>query len=416
MDLPGPWRARVADDALRRTFPDDDLDDGDWPEVAVPGHWQAEPDFSTEDGPLLYRTRFCTTEPTADQRLWLELDGVSYQGDVWLNGSYLGPTEGYFFRHALEVTSAARSRSEHLLAVEVACPPTGNPDEKRTLTGSTQGGPGGHNPGGIWQPVRLRLTGPIHLQHVRVVCTRATQNVATLALRAVVDSDRPRAAVFRTRILGIDHRHRQPLAGGENRVEWTVRVPRPPLWWPTELGDQPLNDVVLDVATEDGLVSDTTVRTIGFRSVRMRDHVWEVNGERLFLRGAIVPPLDRHLASVTTESAGRDLELARDAGLNLLRVAGHISAPALYEAADRSGMLLWQDMPLTGGYHRGVRGQAARQAREMVDLLGHHPSVVVWCGHDAPDPVDRTRAAPRLMAQQWPTWNRTVLDLSLIHI
>ena len=410
MDLPGPWRARVADNALRRTFPDDDLDDGDWPEVAVPGHWQAEPDFSTEDGPLLYRTRFCTTEPTADQRLWLELDGVSYQGDVWLNGSYLGPTEGYFFRHALEVTSAARSRSEHLLAVEVACPPTGNPDEKRTLTGSTQGAPGGHNPGGIWQPVRLRLTGPIHLQHVRVVCTRATQNVATLALRAVVDSDRPRPAVFRTRILGIDHRHRQPLAGGENRVEWTVRVPRPPLWWPTELGDQPLNDVVLDVATEDGLVSDTTVRTIGFRSVRMRDHVWEVNGERLFLRGAIVPPLDRHLASVTTESTGRDLELARDAGLNLLRVAGHISAPALYEAADRSGMLLWQDMPLTGGYHRGVRGQAARQAREMVDLLGHHPSVVVWCGHDAPDPVDRTRAAPRLMAQQWPTWNRTVLD------
>ena len=223
MDLPGPWRARVADDALRRTFPDDDLDDGGWPEVTVPGHWQAEPDFAGEDGPLLYRTRFSTPSPTTDQRLWLELGGVSYQGDVWLNGSYLGPTEGYFFRRALEVTSAARSRSEHLLAVEVTCPPIGNPDEKRTLTGSTQGGPGGHNPGGIWQPVSLRLTGPIHLKHIRVVCTRSTENVATLALRAVVDSDRPRAAVLRTRILGIDHRHRQPLAGGENRVEWTVR-------------------------------------------------------------------------------------------------------------------------------------------------------------------------------------------------
>ena len=129
-------------------------------------------------------------------------------------------------------------------------------------------------------------------------------------------------------------------------------------------------------STEDGLVSDTTVRTIGFRSVRMRDHVWEVNGERLFLRGAIVPPLDRHLASVTTESTGRDLELARDAGLNLLRVAGHISAPALYEAADRSGMLLWQDMPLTGGYHRGVRAQAARPTPERGDCPGHHPCAV----------------------------------------
>ena len=410
MELPGPWRAHVADDALRRTFPADDLDDGDWTEVAVPGHWQDEADFSGEEGPLLYRTRFPTVEPATDQRLWLELDGVAYQGDVWLDGSYLGPTEGYFHRHALEVTDAARSRSEHLLAVEVTCPRVGNPDEKRTLTGSTQGGPGDVNPGGIWRPVRLHRTGPIHLRHVRVVCTRATDNVATLALRAVVDADRPRSAVFRTRVLGIDHRHGQPLAGGENRVEWTVRVPRPPLWWPAELGAQPLNAVVLDVAPADGLVSDTAVRTIGFRAVRMRDHIWQGNSERLFLRGAIVPPLDRRLSSVTVESAAADLDRARQAGLNLLRVAGHVSAPALYEAADRSGMLLWQDMPLTGGYHRGVRGQAARQAREMVDLLGHHPSVVVWCGHDSPDPVDRTRAAPRLLEQQRPTWNRTVLD------
>ena len=248
--------------------------------------------------------------------------------------------------------------------------------------------------------------------------------MATLAIRAVVHTDRPRPVVFRTRVLGIDHRHGQPLAGGENRVEWSVRVPRPPLWWPSELGGQPLCELTLDVATVDGLVSDTAIRTVGFRSVRMRDHVWRVNGERLFLRGAIVPPLARGLAAVTTEGAEADLQRAAAAGLNLVRVAGHVSAPALYEAADRVGMLLWQDMPLRGGYHRNVRGQAARQAREMVDLLGHHPSVVVWCGHDGPDPVDRTRAAPRLLDQQKPTWNRTVLDrtvrraldLSLIHI
>ena len=410
--LPGPWRATVADEVLRRDLPSEDLRDDDWPEVAVPGRWRNHPDLADADGPVLYRTRFATGPLAAGRRLFLRFEGIAHQGDVWLDGSYLGPTEGSFVPHLLEVTGSARTRQEHLLAVEATCPPVGDPDAKRTLTGTTQSGRGipAGNPGGIVGPVRLHETGSVPILHARVVCTRASETVATLALRAVVHSDRPRAAVFRTRVLGIDHRHRQPLAGGENRVEWTVRVPRPPLWWPAELGDQPLHDVELAVATEDGLASDAVVRRIGFRSVSMRDHVWSVNGERLFLRGAVVPPLDADLVRVTAESAANDLASAWAAGLNLLRVIGHVSSPHLYDEADRTGMLLWQDAPLTGGYHRGVRSQAARQAREMVDLLGHHPSIVVWCGHDAPDPVDRTRAAPRLLDQQQPTWNRTVLD------
>ncbi len=410
--LPGPWRAIEADEMRRRDFPLEDLDDGDWPEVTVPGAWRSTPAFADADGPLLYRTRFSTQPLGLDRRTFLEFAGVTFQGDVWLDGSYLGPTEGSFTPHLLEVTELARARSDHLLAVEATCPPVGNPDEKRTLTGTTQGGRGiaPWNPGGIGRPVRLRETGPVPLLHVRVVCTHATESVATLTFRAVVHADRPRAAVFHTRVLGVDHRHRQSLAGGENRVEWSVRIPRPPLWWPAKMGDQPLHDVELEVATEDGRVSDRVVRRTGFRSVRMHDHVWSINGERIFLRGALVPPLDRDLSRVTHDSAVADVALASDAGLNLLRLVGHVSATELYTEADRVGMLVWQDLPLTGGYHRGVRGQAARQARDMVDLLGHHPSVIVWCGHDAPDPVDRTRAVPRQMDQQLPTWNRTVLD------
>ena len=410
--LPGPWRAFEADETLRRDFPLEDLDDSDWPEVIVPGAWRSNPAFADTDGPLLYRTRFTTGTPGPDRRTFLEFAGVTVQGDVWLDGSYLGPTEGAFVPHLLEVTESARARSDHLLAVEATCPPIGNPDEKRTMTGTTQGGRGiaSWNPGGIGRPVRLRETGPVPLLHVRMVCTRATESVATLAFRAVVHTDHPRAVVFHTRVRGIDHRHRQPLAGGENRVEWSVRVPRPSLWWPTEMGDQPLHDVELEITTEDGQTSDRLVRRTGFRSVRMQDHVWSINGERLFLRGAIVPPMDRDLSRVTLASAADELALAREAGLNLLRVLGHVSAPELYDEADRTGMLLWQDLPLTGGYHRGIRGQAAGQARDAVDLLGHHPSVAVWCGHDTPDSVDRTRAVARQMDQQIPNWNRTVLD------
>lgn len=410
MDLPGPWVAHPADDALRRTFPDDDLDDRSWPEVAVPGHWRDHPDYAEHDGPMLYRTRFEAPAPPEGRRSWLEFDGLFYLGDVWLDGSYLGPTEGYFSTHALDVTAALGHRTGHLLAVEVACPPVTDRANQRTLTGTTQGA---WNPGGIWRPVRLRETGPVPLRQVQVVCTDATPAVATLALRAVVDTVRPRPVVFHTTVLGVDHRHRQPLAAGENRIEWMVRVPHPPLWWPHDLGGQPLFDLTLTVTTEDSEVSDRALRRVGFRSVRMHEHTWRINGERLFLKGAIVPPLRRDMASITSGSATADLALARDIGLNLIRVAGHVSAPPFYDAADETGMLVWQDMPLRGGYHRGVRSQAMTQARRLVELLGHHPSVVVWCGHDAPDPVDRTRPAPRLLEQQKPNWTRTVLDRSV---
>ena len=416
MELPGPWVARPADDALRRTFPLDDLDDSSWAEVPVPGHWQSTDAFADEDGPLLYRTRFTSQTPAEGRRTWLELDGLFYQGDVWLDGSYLDATEGYFFTHALEITDAVQQRDDHLLAGEVTWPPRGRagsattPDEQRTLTGTTQEA---GNPGGIWRPVRLRETGPVPIRHVRIVCTDANPTVATLALRAVVHTDQPRSVVFHTTVLGVDHRHQQPLAAGENRVEWSIRVPRPPLWWPAELGEQPLFNVTLTVTTENSEVSDRISRRIGFRSVRMRDHIWHINGERLFLRGVHVAPLDRDLASVTPTAAAADVRRAVDAGLNLLRVTGHVSHPALYDAADEAGLLIWQDLPLQGGYHRSVRGQAMRQAREMVDALGHHPSVALWCGHDDPEPVDTTRAVPHLLDHQKPTWTRSVLDVSV---
>ena len=114
----------------------------------------------------------------------------------------------------------------------------------------------------------------------------------------------------------------------------------------------------------------------------------------------------------------RDVELARDAGLDLVRVNGHIARPELYEAADELGMLVWQDFPLQWGYARTIRKEAVRQAREAVDLLGHHPSIAVWCAHNEPvavaEQTRRRRSARRSRAtccsSSGPTWNKTILD------
>jgi beta-mannosidase len=439
-DLGGRWSAREADDELRRSFPRPDLDDATWVPVTVPGHWQAEPAFATSDGPLLFRRRFEAASPAPGQRVWLVMEGVFYQSDVWLDGSYLGDTEGYFFPHEFDVTAPLSSRPDHLLAVEVGSERNVQGARKRTLTG-VWGGPGdcidpAYNPGGIWAPVHLVTSGPVHISSMRVTCPEASAKRAVLDLFAVLDSAERLTVTLRTELRradggpeasGVDKQpvdkqrveKQQSLAVGTNRVRWRLEVASPELWWPVGLGDQPLYDLTVEVEV-DGESSDVRALRTGLRQVRMRDLVWAVNGERVFLKGANLAPTRRDLAYASAQEIGRDVALAVDAGLNMVRARAHVGRRELYDATDQAGMLVWQDLPLQGSY-KGARRQAVRQAAAAVDLLSHHPSVIVWCGHSEPfssaAAVGGRSSSPRVLrwaAQQvLPSSNKSVLDRSV---
>ncbi|MFP4513737.1 MAG: hypothetical protein ACLFRV_12390, partial [Acidimicrobiales bacterium] len=311
---------------------------------------------------------------------------------------------------------------------------------KRNLTGSFQHSSWldpGWNPGGIWRPVRLVGTGPLRIRHSRVRCVEASEDRAVLALRAVVDAVEPTTATLRTTVApsgdahrdsGTDHELDHTLATGENRLEWTVTIDRPRLWWPRALGDQPLHDVTVDVfdhSSDPGdEASDRLAVRTGLRSVRLDRWVLSVNGERLFCKGTNLGPTRQDLAAATPSEIVGDVDTAADLGMDLVRVHSHVARPELYDAADEAGMLVWQDLPLQWGYHRGVRHQAQRQAREAVDLLAHHPSVAIWCAHNEPvaagldgvgtDP-DATRRdrLRRQVGQVLPSWNKNRLDPSI---
>jgi beta-mannosidase len=428
MDLSGAWRAAAADDALRRRAPDEDLDDSEWESAAVPGHWRSVPALAASDGPVVYRRRFRATRPAGPgRRAWLTLDGIFYQGDVWLDGAYLGDTEGYFFPHTFEITAPLAERNDHLLAIEVACPRPDDARAKRTITGEFQHGEGldeSWNPGGIWRPVTLSESGPVRIARLRVLCPDASPERATLALAATLDAAEAMTVEVHTTVRrtgGVEvteHVAEHRLGARANQLTWRLGIDSPALWWPHALGGQPLHDVTVEVTPLDGAASDErTVRT-GLRQIRMKRWIVSVNGERIFLKGSNLGPTRRALADAATDEVAADVTRARDAGLDLLRVHAHVSRPELYDTADEQGMLLWQDFPLQGGYS-GIRRQAVRQAREAVDLLGHHPAIAVWCGHNLPLAVDLEPGQPHpstgAMATRTvlPTWNKTVLDRSV---
>ncbi|MEO6156642.1 MAG: hypothetical protein ABIQ39_03325, partial [Ilumatobacteraceae bacterium] len=345
---------------------------------------------------------------------------IFYQADVWLDGAYLGDPEGYFFPHTLEITDLARLATDHVLAVEVACAAQPHRTAKRNITGVFQHwdcGDPSLNPGGLWRGVHLDTSGPVHIDRLRVLCRDVNDARAHLRLHARIDCDQQRSALVRTLVDGVVVAVReQSFARGSNELDWNLDIEDPKLWWPWAMGDQHLTEVTVEIGVE-GAVSDRRMVRTGLREVSQQDWVFSINGERLFVKGANLAPTRLALGEATSAEIRRDVELARDAGLDMVRVLGHISRPELYEAADELGMLVWQDFPLQWNYARSIRKEAVRQAREAVDMLGHHPCIVAWCAHNEPLAVDGDHAAAvgdspvmHLARQQLPSWNKSVLD------
>ncbi len=423
MDLSGTWSAAPADEELRRSFHLPGFNPEGWESLRVPGHWSESTAFDDATS-VLYRTVFDhELPPDSDGRSWIELDGIFYQGDVYLDGEYLSDTEGYFIHHAFDVTDALRSQKEHQLAIEVNCSPNGRNGKRRSLLGVFEGGtdmvPTG-NPGGIWAPVRLRHTGPVRIHGVRAICLVANPTRAVVGVRAMLVSASARNVELITEIAGVEHRSEHSLADGVNEVEWRVEIPNPELWWPHHLGDQPLYELSLRAETSPGVVSDQHGLRVGLRSVSTRKWQTFVNGERLFLKGANLAPTAALLGQASAADEAAHLQHALDAGLNAVRPYAHVATDAFYDRADEMGLLVWQDLPLHGDASNGLRGQAVRQARAMVVQLGHHPSIYTWNAHVSPSPEwmeprprQRRRLAAKLAAHQLPTWTKSVLDRSV---
>ncbi len=429
MDLSGQWRAAISSDDRRR----DALslshggasgrhDDSAWVPVNVPGHWQTVGSFQDCQGPVIYQREFSIEPPDRGRRRWLEIDGIFSEGDVWLDGAYLGDLEGYVASHPFEITALSALDSDHQLVVEISSPPQSAHGAKRNVTGAFQASPGidtDWNPGGIRGPVTVRDTGPICIRSLRVVCRDADEARAHLLLHLSLDADVNRRIRLRTLVDGRAVAETEHLmAAGKNEVAWGLDIPEPTLWWPRSLGSQPLSEIVVEVLHE-GRLSDTAARMTGFREVAWDQWICSINGQRIFLKGANLLPTRLDIANAHQPEVAADLQLAVAAGLDLLRVHSHIASDHLYAAADQMGILILQDLGLSARYARSVRTKALNHARSAVDRLGHHPSIIMWSAHDDPSGhTPRRNPATRSFSgrirgsvrEQLPSWNRTVLD------
>ncbi len=344
------------------------------------------------------------------QRVRLRFEAVDYFASVWVNGQFVGEHEGNFAPFEFDVTRFIQPQQENTLMVRVTSPwdtpnKRGSYPIDHVIRGLVKGlyehGEGVIPPDvntiGIWRPTWLLLDNGVSIDHVRIrtklngqVDVRLSVNNAT---GEVLDG------VFDLVIKANNHDGEGAslqcpvhLQAGKQIIEQQLTVDDPHLWWPWDQGSPDLYTLDCTVSDNAGSVFNNRSETFGIRTLRLERSperfTYYINERPVYLRGSsYIPAL--YLSTCTPEKLERDIQLAKDANLNLLRVHVHVSPREVYELCDRMGILIWQDFELSWvqDYSIAFEKRAIALQRDMIDLLGNHPSVIAWVCHNEPTMV-----------------------------
>ncbi|MHB9288321.1 hydrolase [Halobacteriales archaeon Cl-PHB] len=340
---------------------------GDRP-VSVPGKPK---DLAGTDA-----VRYVTTidDPRADDEdvAVLHLEGVYAHADVEITGEILGqdgPVTHDAYFEPLRIPFRPAEDGETRIAVTCEAP-----SDRFGGLHDTDRVPEAERIPGIWWEARVETHSLPFVDDVQVR-PELTSEGAVLHVKSTVVTDGPLedrltyslkpAGELKTRGM-MDRGKIEATGPGKTVGEHTIDVRDPSLWWPRGYGEQ--HRYTLRAKFADTEKSVTT----GICHVKREGSQLVVNGEAVAIRGV-------NLVTADVE----DVDRALDVNANLLRAHSQVLPPEVYEAADEAGLLVWQDLPLTGPEEFDVdQGQAV--AEGVAGAVGHHPSIAAYGVHDEP--------------------------------
>lgn len=252
---------------------------------------------------------------------------------------------------------------------------------------------------GIWRPVRLESWDNTRLADFHVAQSHVDADNANLDAQFDLRTDKGGPATLKIDWTAPDgkrgHEERGvTLAKGENHVSLPVSIAHPQRWWPVGYGEPNLYRFHAEVAA-DGATVASADRETGLRTVELRrdkdqwgrGFAFVVNGVPIFAKGANLIPFDSFPTRVTSARMEAILRSAKDANMNMLRMwgGGTYQDDAFYAAADRLGIMIWQDFMYGGAitpYDPAFRENARIEAVQQVTRLRDHPSIVLWAGNN----------------------------------
>ena len=403
------WKFKLGDvsGAQGATF-----DDSSWTALDVPHDWSVSLAFNQSskasfgggylDGGIgWYRKSFTLPAQTADQRVFLQFDGIYMDSTVYLNGTQVCARPYGYSSFECDVTTGAKAGVSNVVAVKV----NNQLPSSRWYSGS-----------GIYRHVWLKTVNPMHVAYTgaRVTTPQASTTSATVNLAITVTNDGTAAqsATIASSIrdsagteVGKATSTATSVSPGKTAdVSQTITVTNPKLWSPSS---PTLYSVVTTVSVE-GAVVDTYKTSIGIRTFTFDSATgFSLNGTKMAINGVCNHhDLGALGAAVNHRAYEKRLQLLKDMGANAIRTSHNPPAPEMLDIADRLGLLVmdeafdcWYEGKNTYDYGRFFKQWADIDIKDMVMRDRNHPSVIIWSiGNEIAQAGDKTVAQQLITA------------------
>lgn len=410
LSLNGTWKFHwnINADVPVENYYKDDFNDSSWDDIDVPSLWQlkgyGKPIYlcsfmpegvSTRKSQIpkvyhdlnevgIYRRTFSLPDFWRGRRISIHFGAVKSAMYLYLNGTYVGYSQGSMTPAEFDVTHYLRE-GVNQITVRVMRYSDATYLENQDMW----------NMSGISRGVYLVAEPVVRVEDIYARATLdGSYTTGVLNVEATIINAHPvRRPISCEVLLNGDSIYREDFEiFGRYSVRASCRIPDV-LPWTAETPN--LYTLTIVTSCPEGFLSKKEIR-VGFKRVEIRGNVLFINGQKVILKGVNRHDFDPDKGwTVSKETYLRDLTLMKQANINAIRTSHYPDDPYFYELCDEMGFYVMDecDVESHGVRRKNVPGSSKQwreavidRARRMVLRDRSHACVCFWSlGNEAGD-------------------------------
>jgi beta-galactosidase len=332
-----------------------------------------------------YRRDFNINADWDGNEIFLHLGAMKSGGFVWLNGEYVGYSQGSKLPAEFNITAFAKP-GKNTMAIQVF----------RWTDGSYLECQDFWRISGIERSVYVYAQSKLRIKDFEVVSNLdgAYKN-GLLDLDIVIENhlskNKKSQVAFKlynsnSKLIASKSSELTVLQNGEGQVNFQVTIENAKQW----SAEHPnLYTLVIELKDKKGNSIESTVSKIGFRSIEIKNGLLLVNGQRITLKGVNAQEADPETGHVMSEEMMmKDIRLWKENNINAVRLSHYPRGRRFYELCDIHGIYVVDEANIEShGMYYGEHSLAKKESWEkahvdrmirMVERDKNHPSVIIW--------------------------------------